>query len=127
VSENREYRYHGPERLPQRVKAHDAALSAENAITVIQKAWSNGRIHLGTHFKERCAERGIDMLDVENLVRNGAVRGQPEYCPNYKNWKYRVAGVIDDRHLEVVIALDPTEDYSESPLAIVLTAYERGM
>jgi hypothetical protein len=125
VSEKREFRYCGPEQQPQRVEAHTSPLSAENARSVIQNAWSNGRVHLGTHFKKRCGERDIDMLDVENLVRNGVVQPRPEYCPVYKNWKYRMAGIIDERHLEVVIALDATEDYDESPLAIVLTAYER--
>jgi hypothetical protein len=94
-------------------------------MSVIQTAWAVGRIHLGTHFKKRCSERGIDMLDVENLVRNGAVQGKSEYCEDYKNWKYRVAGISDERRLEVLVALDPTEDYTDSPLAIFLTAYER--
>jgi len=124
VSERREYKYVGPEHRPSRVKAHESCLSPENAIAVIQTAWAKGRFHLGTHFKKRCSERGIDMLDVENLIRNGAIRGVPEYCPDYKNWKYQVAGFIDERHLEVVVALDPTEDYTDVPLAILMTAYE---
>lgn len=124
MSERRQYRYCGPESQPHRVRDHECSLSAQNAMGVIQKAWSSGRFHLGTHFKERCSGRGIDMLDVENLIRNGGLRSAPEHCPEYKNWKYRVVGVIDERYLEVVIALDPTEDYAESPLAILITAYE---
>jgi hypothetical protein len=123
MGERREYKYCGPEKQPPRVK-NEAPLSPENAKSVIQTAWSIGRVHSGTHFKKRCRERKIDMLDVENVVRNGAVRGVPEYCPDYKNWKYRVAGFVDERQIEVVVALDPHEDYTDSPLAVLLTAYE---
>jgi hypothetical protein len=125
VAEKREYQYCGPIHAPARVNKHEAALSCENATSVIRKAWSVGRVHLGTHFKNRCVERGVDMLDLENLVRNGVVSGAAEYSEDYKNWKYRLAGVIDERHLEAVIALDPTEDYTESPLVVPLTVYEK--
>jgi Domain of unknown function (DUF4258) len=125
VTEKREYQYCGPERPPQRVSKHEASLSCENATMVIRKAWGVGRVHLGTHFKKRCAERGVDMLDIENLIRRGKVYGNGVYSEEYKNWKYRLAASSDDRQLEVVVALDPTEDYTESPLAVLLTVYER--
>lgn len=121
----RAYKFVGPEYHPPKVKEHQRPLSPQNAMGVIRTAWANGRFHLGTHFRKRSAERDIDMLDVENLIRNGAIRGVPEYCPDYKNWKYQVTGFIDERHLEVVIALDPTEDYTNTPLAILVTAYLR--
>lgn len=124
MSDRREYQYCGPEREIPRVK-NESPLSAENAITVIRQAWAIGRFHVGSHFKKRCTERNIDMLDVENAIHNGTIRGKPEHCPIYKNWKYRVRGLSDERTLEIVIALDPTEDYSDSPLAILLTAYEK--
>ena len=125
MADRREYKYCGPEHEPQRVKEHNSPLSAQSAMSVIRMAWGVGRFHVGTHFKKRCSERGLDTLDIENLIRNGAVRGDAEYCPEYKTWKYRVAGVIEERHMEVLIALDPTEDYADSPLAILITAYER--
>lgn len=125
MARKREYKYVGPEYHPPKVKEHERPLSPQNAINVIRAAWANGRFHLGAHFKKRSAERDIDMLDVENLIRNGAIRGVPEYCPEYKNWKYQVTGFVDERRLEVVIALDPTEDYTDTPLAILVTAYLR--
>jgi hypothetical protein len=121
----REYSYVGPDHQLPEAKGHESALSAQNALSVIRVAWGQGRIHSCSHFKERCRERGIDMLDVENLIRNGAVRGEPEYCPINKNWKYRIAGLVEERHLEVLIALDPASDYTEMPLAVLVTAYER--
>jgi hypothetical protein len=120
VTERREYKYCGSEQPPQRVKEHDTSLSLENAKAVIQKAWSTGRIHVGTHIKKRMRERGVDMIDLENIVRAGVVSGK-EYCEIYKNWKYRMVGVSDERQIETVIALDSTEDFSETPLAVFLT------
>ena len=125
MAESKEYKYCGPEHKPPRVKEHDSPLSPQNAIAIIWRAWGLGRTHLGTHFRERCRERGIDTLDVENLIRSGAVRGTPVYCPINKNWKYQVAGFVDERELEVVIALDPAEDFTEMPLVILITAYVR--
>ena len=127
MAEKREYKYVGPDHQLPRAKGDGSPLSPQNAIAVIRHAWGQGRFHLGTHFKKRCNERAIDMLDVENLIRDGVVRGVPTYCPDYKNWKYQVAGFVDERHLEVVISLDPAEDYTDMPLAILVTAYERNL
>jgi len=126
VDKRTEFRYVGPEHERPQVKGEGSpSLSPQNAITVIRSAWNEGRVYLGSHFKNRCSERGVDTLDVENLIRNGAVRGIPEHCPINKNWKYRVTGLVDERHLEVVIALDPTVDYTDVPLAILITVYEK--
>jgi len=122
----REYKYVGPENQPPRVKGHDAALSPENAKAVIQKAWSSGRVHVGTHIKNRMIERNVDMIDLENVIRNGVVRST-EYCEAYKNWKYRMAGASDDKKIEVVIALDPTEDFEASPLGVLVTVFEQNV
>jgi hypothetical protein len=118
----REYKYVGPENQPPRVKGHDAALSTDNAKTVIQKAWSSGRVHVGTHIKKRMTERGVDMIDLGNVLRSGDVVGR-EYCEGYKNWKYQMAGTSDGRKIDVVVALDPTEDFEASPLGVLVTVF----
>jgi|SRR5690348_7207334 len=125
MGQSREYRYCGPERRLPGGNRHEHPLSPTNALEVIRKAWSAGYFHLGSHLKKRLAERNIDMLDVGNVIRNGEVRGQGEYCYDYKNCKYRVTAVVDEREIEVVIALDPTEDYTDLPLAVIITVYER--
>jgi len=122
----REYKYVGPEIQPPRVKSHDAALSPENAKAVIQKSWSGGRVHVGTHIKNRMIERNVDMIDLENVIRNGVVRST-EYCEAFKNWKYRMVGASDGKKIEVVIALDPTEDFEASPLAVLVTVFEQNV
>lgn len=123
--ERKEYRWCGPESQPQRVSSHSAPLAPDNAVQVLRKTWKDGRYHISMHFKKRCGERGIDMVDVENVISAGTLRGTPEYSEEYRNWKYRLCGVVDDRLIEVAIALDPAEDFSGSPLAIFLSAYER--
>lgn len=125
MGQNREYRYCGPERQLPGANRHQSPLSGPNALAVIREAWTNGNFHLGSHLKKRLAERGIDMIDVGSIIQNGNVRGSGEYCPDYKNCKYCVSAIVDERNLEVVIALDPAEDYTDMPLAVVITAYER--
>jgi len=125
VAEERKYTYCGPEGRPSPVNSHESPLSAQNAISVVQSAWAVGRIHVGTHFKKRCSERRIDMIDVGNLIRTGVIRGKPEYSGEYKTWKYRVAATVDERPLELLVALDSTEDFAASPLVILITAYEK--
>jgi hypothetical protein len=123
----REYKYVGPENQPPRVKGpegNDVALSLENATAVIRKAWSRGRLHVGTHIKKRMAQRKVDMLDLENVIRNGVVSSS-KYDEDYKNWKYRMVGTSDGRKIEVIIALDPTEDYEVSPLAVLVTVFDQ--
>jgi Domain of unknown function (DUF4258) len=125
VSE-RKYEYCGPSEPPQRVQDHDTPLSLENATNVIRKAWHIGRMHVGTHIKKRFAERGVDMIDLENIIRTGSVVGR-EYDDAYKNWKYRMSGTADGRKLDVIIALDSSEDFQDSPLAIPLTVFDKGV
>lgn len=124
MPKGKEYRYVGPEQRPPRVRGHQGALSPPNALSVIQESWRSGRVHVGTHFKKRCLERDIDMLDIENIIRDGVVRGVPEHCAINKNWKYKVFGSFDERDLEVIVALEPTEDYTKTPLVILVTTYK---
>jgi hypothetical protein len=115
-----EYRYCGSERQPPRVSGHETPLALENARSIIQKAWATGRIHVSTHIKRRFSERNVDMIDLENVVRTGKVTGR-EHCPHYRNWKYRMAGLSDERTLEVIFALDFAEDFADSPLVVPVT------
>ena len=58
--------------------------------------------------------RKVVLIDLENVIRNGVVSSS-KYDEEYKNWKYRMVGTTDGRNIEVIIALDPTEDYEASP------------
>jgi len=119
-----EYRYCGPTHQPQRVNAHAKPLTLQNALVVIQTAWRLGRVHVGTHIKKRFADRGVDMIDLQNIVRNGRVVSCQE-SPEYRNWKYRMEGISDDKAISVIFALDFGEDLAESPLVIPVTVFKK--
>jgi len=100
-------------------------LSDENLHTIIVRAWMIGRYHVANHFREMGRKRGFDILDAENAIHRGKLRGPVEYCPDFSNWKCRVLGPAEDKQLEVVVALDNFEDYEASPLIVLITGYWR--
>jgi hypothetical protein len=82
-------------------------------------------MHVTAHFRQMAAERCFDLLDTENVIREGELRGEPELCSVNLNWKYRIIADVEDKRLEIVTALDPAEDYGQSPLIILITGYWR--
>jgi len=50
---------------------------------------------------------------------------QAEFCEQFQNHKYRMHLVVDDSMLEIVLALDCTEDYQRAPLIVLVTGYWR--
>jgi Domain of unknown function (DUF4258) len=100
--------------------------SKEIARLVLLRALEEGRLHPSAHFKERGQERGFETPDLENVIRSGKVTTAGEYCEEYKNIKYHLVGLVDERELEVVVAIDPSEDYDLCPLIIAITAFWRG-
>jgi len=100
-----------------------APLSVNNAGIVIERAWSVGRVQYAGHFRQRIKDRGFTTADIGHVLRSGNVFGSPEYCPDFDNWKYRMRAEVADEVLEVVVALDPYEDFDATPLVILITAY----
>ncbi len=98
-------------------------LSVANAEQVLRKAWIAGRSLLGEHFRKRSQERSFSTLDVDRVLRLGKIQGKPEYCPIFCNWKYRVRGQSGEQVLEVVVGLDPNEDFDQCPLIVLITGY----
>jgi len=103
----------------------EAPLSPANALEIVRAAFFAGRMQITTHFREQQSERRFDSMDAENAIRTGELRGDPEYCPVNRNWKYRIIAEVEDKRLELVVALDPAEDYGASPLIILITGYWR--
>ena len=103
----------------------EAPLSPANALEIIRAAFLAGRLQTTTHFREQQSTRLFDSMDAENAIRTGELRGDPEFCPVNRNWKYRIIADVEDRKLEIVVALDPAEDYDASPLIILITGYWR--
>jgi hypothetical protein len=103
----------------------EAPLSPANALEIIRAGFLAGRLHITTHFKAQQSNRHFDSMDAENAIRTGELRGDPEFCPENRNWKYRIIADVEDKRLEIVVALDPAEDYGTSPLIILITGYWR--
>lgn len=120
----RRYQYVGNVKKEKTQSDSRCSLSPANAHAVIIAAWDKGHIHITTHFRLRATVRGFDVIDAENVVRDGKMFGNGNYCSEYKNWKYHFRGKVEERTLEIVVSLDPTNDYA-SPLVIVLTGYWR--
>jgi hypothetical protein len=124
ADDRRVFLYKGPIQGPCKAKA-EAPLSPANGLEMIRASFFAGRVHISDHFRRKAGQRCFDMLDTENAIRSGELRGEPELCPIYLNWKYRIIADVEDRRLEIVTALDPAEDYGQSPLIILITGYWR--
>lgn len=120
------FEYVGPTPREKKViSSLPTALSASNLHLIIVRAWNVGRYHITDHFRLRSGQRGFNVIDAENAIRRGALRGAAKYCADYSNWKCRVIGPVEGRYLEIVVALDEFEDYDECPLIIPITGYWR--
>ncbi len=98
-------------------------LSLENTHVVISRAWMLGRVRYASHFTARCRERGVTTVDIGNVIRRGKIHGKGEFCPEFRNWRFRIRAVLEEEVLEVVVALDPNEDYELTPLIVLITVY----
>ena len=124
VADEKRFMFHGRGIVPKTVHGADPApLTPDAALRIIKRSWLFGRIQWTDHFRRRCRERGFEPIDAENAIRGGRMRGELEFCPIFSNWKCRIIGEVEDRQLEIVLALDPTQDYEESPLIVPITGY----
>ncbi len=119
------FTYKGPIHDGKHKATPESAPTPESALEIIRAALFVGRSEVSVHFKRQGQERNFDMMDAQNAIVTGSLRGCPEYCPEYGNWKYRIVAEIEDRKFEVVVALDPAEDYQGSPLIVLITGYWR--
>lgn len=101
--------------------SQQVALSPTAAQAVIHKAAEAGRIDLRSHITARMIEREFTALEMERVLRCGAVRHAPEHDIKRGNWKYRIGAVIEGCMLEIVLAIDATEDYDLHPLILPIT------
>jgi hypothetical protein len=103
----------------------EAEVSPANALEIVRAAFFAGRLHVTDHFRRQAIQRRFDLMDAEIVISVGELRGKPEFCPDYLNWKIRIIAAIEEGRLEVVLALDPAEAYDKSPLIILITGYWR--
>jgi len=101
--------------------SQQVALSPTAAQAVIHKAAEAGRVDFRSHISARMIEREFTSLEMERVLRCGAVRHAPEYDIKRGNWKYRIGAVIEGCTLEIVLAIDAVEDYDLDPLILPIT------
>lgn len=119
------FTYRGP--IYKRGQANpQAPLSPETARLVALESWGKGgRIRSTDHFRTRSSERNFSTLDVQEVIRHGRPECKAEFCREFNNYKYRFQGMVDGLELRVAFALDATQDYSASPLVILITGVWR--
>ena len=100
-----------------------ASLSNPKAQEVFVCALEIGRVVVTSHFSKRCAERGFDVLDAENVIRQGSIIGQPKYDQMHGTWRYEMSWKSGQHFLNLVIALSCNDDYCDSPCITYVTGY----
>lgn len=75
------------------VAFQDRPLPPARAMQRIRELWNTGEFDWGfKHAEKRMIERGIDNLDMENLVQKGRVVGGANKPSVLSDWRYRVEG-----------------------------------
>jgi hypothetical protein len=95
-------------------------LTLDNARVLLLRAIMVGNVIITKHFKTRGQERDFTTVDVERVLRDGKFSADPEYCENFQDWVFRIAGKCDVRNFEARVGLDWSEDL-EYPTLIYIT------
>ena len=90
-----------------------APLSNPKAQEIFVRALEIGRVVITPHFSNRCAERGFDVLDAENVIRQGSIIGQPKYDQRHGTWRYEMSWKSGQEFLHLVIGLSCNDDYRD--------------
>lgn len=69
-------------------------LSPEEAERLIQFILKNGKVEVSFHCKQvSMPKRGVNYVDLVNVLRSGHIVQSPEWSDEHQNWKYRVEGL----------------------------------
>jgi hypothetical protein len=100
-----------------------APLTPETARSIALSAWhAPGRLRISDHCKKRMRERGFDILDFEVVVKHGRPVGPAIKCgAPHHNYKYCFSTLVDGERLEASFAVDPSQDYQQAPLVVLIT------
>lgn len=90
----------------------------------LRNAASYGTLVVTSHFRMRCGQRGFTPPDAVVVLRNGVLIGRPEFCPDFCNWKYTVAGAFEKKELHIIAAVCAGEPIAR-PRVILVTGFLR--
>jgi len=85
-----------------------------------------GRVEYRLHIMNRMRDRDFTFQHVERVIRSGCISDAPEYCPKFRNWRYRVRGKSDGYMFEVLVVINTEEDLDALPVIIPLTGFWTG-
>ncbi len=86
--------------------------AAELAISLLADGW----YRLPGHARQREWERNVDLNDIDNVLKNGTIREEPEWSERYSEWRYKMAGAdCEDVELAVVFT------FEDGPGLIIVT------
>ena len=70
----------------------------------IKQLWNQGKVVILPHAQQRMMERGLDMTDIQHILRRGTII---EHSFPAGLWRYTFSGkALDNRKASVVIELD---------------------
>lgn len=89
---------------------HERYAPAE-ALKRIKSNLSNGELLPTKHFTDRIMERGIDMQDVLNALKQGIISTPAEPHPKTGRWIYNVEGkTIEGKALKISVDIDDNKN-----------------
>jgi len=98
--------------------APSVALARNVSLSIL--GGDRGSIKSLPHFLRRMRERNFNLFDVEYAIRNGECV-KAEYCPDFKNHKYKFNCLIDGVGFDAVFALSSCHDLVKAPLMYLIT------
>ncbi len=70
----------------------------------IRTLWNQGNVIILPHAQQRMLERGLDMTDIQHIIRRGTII---EHSFPKNLWRYKIVGkALDNRKAAVVIETD---------------------
>lgn len=75
-------------------RREERPLSYPAAIKRIRQLWASGQVIWTRHAEYRLFQRGLDMLDVEHVIKYGKVI---EHSRPAELWRYKVVGTCVDK------------------------------
>ena len=93
---------------PREVPVRTPKLVRQEVLRRVAEAVATGRYRILPHARQRCTEREVSALDIENgLERGHPVPRRDRYDRALEEWSYCFEGLtVDDEPLRVVVAFE---------------------
>ena len=116
-----------PKPVPGVPLAVPAPPSIPNLRILFVRAIELGRVRMSQHFRDQARLRGFSTLDAEQILEEGEFVSGPKFEREYCSWKMEIFLRLGGKGWKLVVALDYTADYCESPLINLITVHQIGI